>query len=204
VRWTMSIRTGAQVASPQFGRNISSFYRAGTFRKASLKHLIPAGATVSFQMLVVWIALTLTLSRSRTRTSVPPSDWSGTRSPIRMLTGRRFLSSLAHGIRQGAAVAVLCAALFAALLGAVDESSPAVDPGRSMEFFDWVARLRGRVDGRLPVRRSRHRSFLPPHAEKSPLFPRRYELNRHSFLRLICVPDMLWRFEIAESLEVAT
>jgi len=44
-------------------------------------------------------------------------------------------------------VAVLCAVLFAALLGAVDEFHQQWIPGRSMEFFDWVADFVGGSTG---------------------------------------------------------
>ena len=47
----------------------------------------------------------------------------------------------------GAAVAVVWAAIFAALLGGVDEFHQQWIPGRSMEFFDWVADFAGGTAG---------------------------------------------------------
>ena len=47
----------------------------------------------------------------------------------------------------GAAAAVIWAALFAALLGAVDEVHQQWIPGRSMEFIDWVADVTGGTAG---------------------------------------------------------
>jgi VanZ family protein len=44
-------------------------------------------------------------------------------------------------------VAVVLAAIFAALLGAVDEFHQQWIPGRSMEFFDWVADFAGGTAG---------------------------------------------------------
>lgn len=48
---------------------------------------------------------------------------------------------------KSAGVAVLCAVFFAALLGAVDEFHQQWVPGRSMEFFDWVADVAGGSTG---------------------------------------------------------
>jgi len=47
----------------------------------------------------------------------------------------------------GAVVAVVWAAIFAALLGAVDEFHQQWIPGRSMEFIDWVADFAGGTAG---------------------------------------------------------
>lgn len=99
-------------------------------------------------MLAGWVALTLTL------TSIP--------NPV---FGLSFpgADKLAHfgfyGVAgflfvlwrretgKGAAVAVVWAAIFAALLGAVDEVHQQWIPGRSMEFLDWVADFAGGTAG---------------------------------------------------------
>ena len=47
----------------------------------------------------------------------------------------------------GAVVAVVWAAIFEALLGAVDEFHQQWIPGRSMEFIDWVADFAGGTAG---------------------------------------------------------
>ncbi|MGB7630740.1 MAG: VanZ family protein [Candidatus Deferrimicrobium sp.] len=48
---------------------------------------------------------------------------------------------------QGATAAVLSAAIFAALLGAVDEFHQQWIPGRSMELLDWAADFAGGTAG---------------------------------------------------------
>ena len=50
-------------------------------------------------------------------------------------------------IGTGAVAAVVWAAIFAALLGAVDEVHQQWIPGRSMEFPDWVADFAGGTAG---------------------------------------------------------
>ena len=50
-------------------------------------------------------------------------------------------------IGKGAAVAVVWAAIFAALLGAVDEFHQQWIPGRSMDLLDWVADFAGGTAG---------------------------------------------------------
>ena len=48
---------------------------------------------------------------------------------------------------KGAAVAVVRAAIFAALLGSVDEFHQQWIPGRSMEFLDWMTDFAGGTAG---------------------------------------------------------
>ena len=48
---------------------------------------------------------------------------------------------------KGAATAVVWAAIFAALLGAVDEYHQQWIPGRSMDLLDWVADFSGGTAG---------------------------------------------------------
>ena len=48
---------------------------------------------------------------------------------------------------RGAAVAVVWAAIFAALLGAVDEFHQQWIPGRSMDLLDWAADFAGGTAG---------------------------------------------------------
>jgi VanZ family protein len=99
-------------------------------------------------MLAVWVVVTLTL------TSIPNPQFGPTfRGADKVAhfgfygaTGFLFvLWRMESG--KGAAVAVLCAAFFAALLGAVDEFHQQWIPGRSMEFFDWVADFTGGSTG---------------------------------------------------------
>jgi VanZ family protein len=47
----------------------------------------------------------------------------------------------------GAAAAVICTSIFAALLGAVDEFHQQWIPGRSMELLDWAADFAGGTAG---------------------------------------------------------
>ena len=99
-------------------------------------------------MLAVWVVVTLTL------TSIPNPQFGPTfRGADKVAhfgfygaTGFLFvLWRMESG--KGAAVAVLCAAFFAALLGAVDEFHQQWIPGRSMEFFDGVADFAGGTAG---------------------------------------------------------
>ena len=98
-------------------------------------------------MLAVWVALTLTL------TSIPNPE-------VAMFPGADKVAHFGiYGVAgflfvlwrretgNGAAGAVVWAAIFAALLGAVDEFHQQWIPGRSMEFFDWVADFAGGTAG---------------------------------------------------------
>jgi VanZ family protein len=99
-------------------------------------------------MLAVWVAFTLTL------TSIPNPQLAPTFLGADKVAHFGFygvggflfvLWRMESG--KAAVVAVLCAALFAALLGAVDEFHQQWIPGRSMEFFDWVADFTGGSTG---------------------------------------------------------
>jgi VanZ family protein len=99
-------------------------------------------------MLAVWVAIMLTL------TSIPNPQFGPTflgadkiaHFGVYGAAGFLFvLWRLESG--KGAAVAVLCAAIFAALLGGVDEFHQQWVPGRSMEFLDWVADFTGGSTG---------------------------------------------------------
>jgi VanZ family protein len=99
-------------------------------------------------MLAVWVAFTLTL------TSIPNPQLTPTFLGADKVAHFGFygvggflfvLWRMESG--KAAVVAVLCAALFAALLGAVDEFHQQWIPGRSMEFFDWVADFAGGSTG---------------------------------------------------------
>jgi VanZ family protein len=98
-------------------------------------------------MLAVWVALTLTL------TSIPNSE-------VAMFPGADKVAHFGfYGVvgflfvlwrretGSAAAGAVVWGAIFAALLGAVDEFHQQWVPGRSMEFFDWVADFAGGTVG---------------------------------------------------------
>jgi len=99
-------------------------------------------------MLAGWVALTLTL------TSIPnpefPPSFQGADKVVHFgIYGvMGFLVVLwRRETGKGAAVAVVWAAIFAALLGAVDEFHQQWIPGRSMEFLDWVADFAGGTAG---------------------------------------------------------
>lgn len=99
-------------------------------------------------MLTGWVAFTLTL------TSIPNPQFG------RLFPGADKVAHFCfYGIvgflfvlwrresGQGAAAAVLSAAIFAALLGAVDEFHQQWIPGRSMELLDWAADFAGGTAG---------------------------------------------------------
>ena len=99
-------------------------------------------------MLAGWVALTLTL------TSIPnpefghlfPGADTAAHFGFYGIAGFLFvLWRMESG--KGAAVAVLCALFFAALLGAVDEFHQQWIPGRSMDLLDWVADFAGGTAG---------------------------------------------------------
>lgn len=99
-------------------------------------------------VLVVWVALTLTL------TSIPNPQFGPTFRGADKVAhfgfygGAGFLFVLWRmESGKGAAMAVLWALLFAAFLGAVDEFHQQWIPGRSMEFYDWVADFTGGSTG---------------------------------------------------------
>ncbi len=99
-------------------------------------------------MLTGWVALTLTL------TSIPNPEFGPSFPGADKIAHFGFYGVMGflfvlwrREIGTGAAVAVVLAAIFAALLGAVDEFHQQWIPGRSMEFFDWVADFAGGMAG---------------------------------------------------------
>jgi len=99
-------------------------------------------------MLAGWVALTLTL------TSIPNPEFGPSFPGADKIAHFGFYGVMGflfvlwrREIGTGAAVAVVLAAIFAALLGAVDEFHQQWIPGRSMEFFDWVADFAGGTAG---------------------------------------------------------
>ena len=99
-------------------------------------------------MLAGWVAFTLTL------TSIPNPDF-GPLFPgadkvahFGCYGGAGFLFVLWRRENgTGAVAAVVWAAIFAGLLGAVDEFHQQWIPGRSMAFIDWVADFSGGSTG---------------------------------------------------------
>ena len=101
-----------------------------------------------FAMLAGWVALTFTL------TSIPNPEFgylfpgSDTIAHFAFYGVMGFLFVLwRREVGTGAAAAVLWAAIFAALLGAVDEFHQQWIPGRSMEFLDWATDFLGGTAG---------------------------------------------------------
>ncbi len=101
-----------------------------------------------FAMLAGWVALTLTL------TSIPNPEFGPSFPGADKVAHFGFYGVAGflfvlwrREIGAGAAVAVVWAAIFAALLGAVDEFHQQWIPGRSMEFLDWVADFAGGTSG---------------------------------------------------------
>jgi len=99
-------------------------------------------------MLAGWVALTLTL------TSIPNPEFSplfpgaDTAAHFGFYGVMGFLFVLwRRETGKGAVAAFLSAAIFAALLGAVDEFHQQWIPGRSMELLDWVADFAGGTAG---------------------------------------------------------
>ena len=99
-------------------------------------------------MLAGWVALTLTL------TSIPNPEFGPTFPGADKIAHFGFYGVAGflfvlwrREAGTGAAAAVVWAALFAALLGAVDEVHQQWIPGRSMEFIDWVADFTGGTMG---------------------------------------------------------
>lgn len=99
-------------------------------------------------MLAGWVALTLTL------TSIPNPDFGPTFPGADKIAHFGFYGVMGflfvlwrREIGTGAAAAVVWAALFAALLGAVDEFHQQWIPGRSMDLLDWAADFAGGTAG---------------------------------------------------------
>lgn len=99
-------------------------------------------------MLAGWVALTLTL------TSIPNPDFGPTFPGADKIAHFGFYGVMGflfvlwrREIGTGAAAAVVWAAIFAALLGAVDEFHQQWIPGRSMDLLDWAADFAGGTAG---------------------------------------------------------
>lgn len=99
-------------------------------------------------LLAGWVALTLTL------TSIPNPEFGPSFPGADKVAHFGFYGVAGflfvlwrREAGKGAAVAVVFAAIFAALLGAVDEFHQQWIPGRSMELLDWVADFAGGTAG---------------------------------------------------------
>jgi len=99
-------------------------------------------------MLAGWVALTLTL------TSIPDLDVGPSFPGADKIAHFGFYGVAGflfvlwrREIGTGAAVAVVWAAIFAALLGAGDEFHQQWIPGRSMDLLDWAADFAGGTAG---------------------------------------------------------
>jgi VanZ family protein len=99
-------------------------------------------------MLAGWVALMLTL------TSIPNPDFGPTFPGADKIAHFGFYGVAGflfvlwrRETGTGAAAAVILAAIFAALLGAVDEVHQQWIPGRTMEILDWEADLAGGTAG---------------------------------------------------------
>ena len=99
-------------------------------------------------MLAGWVALTFTL------TSIPNPEFGPSFPAADKVVHFVFYGVMGflfvlwrREIGAGAAAAVVWAAIFAALLGAVDEFHQQWIPGRSMDLLDWVADFGGGTAG---------------------------------------------------------
>jgi VanZ family protein len=99
-------------------------------------------------MLAGWVALTLTL------TSIPNPEFGPSFPGADKIAHFGFYGVAGflfvlwrRETGKGAVVAMVWAAVFAALLGAGDEFHQQWIPGRSMEFFDWMADFAGGTAG---------------------------------------------------------
>ena len=101
-----------------------------------------------FAMLTAWVVLTLTLTSIPNPQFGPTFEGADKAAHFGFYGAAGFLFVLWRmESGKGAAAAVLYAAFFAALLGAVDEFHQQWVPGRAMEFFDWVADFTGGSTG---------------------------------------------------------
>ena len=99
-------------------------------------------------MLAGWVALTLTLTSIPDPEFGPSFPGADTIAHFGFYAVMGFLFVLwRREIGTDAAAAVAWAAIFAALLGAVDEFHQQWIPGRSMELLDWVADFAGGTAG---------------------------------------------------------
>jgi len=99
-------------------------------------------------MLAAWVALTLTL------TSIPDPVFGASFPGADKLAHFAFYGVMGflfvlwrREIGTEAAAAIVWAAIFAALLGAVDEFHQQWIPGRSMELLDWATDFAGGTAG---------------------------------------------------------
>jgi len=101
-----------------------------------------------FAMLAGWVALTFTLTSIPNPEFSPLFPWSDKIAHFAFYGVMGFLFVLwRREVGTEAAAAVLWAAIFAALLGVVDEFHQQWIPGRSMELLDWVADFTGGTTG---------------------------------------------------------
>ncbi|OGP19180.1 MAG: hypothetical protein A2X91_03915 [Deltaproteobacteria bacterium GWB2_65_81] len=99
-------------------------------------------------MLAGWVLLTLTLTSIPNPEFAPSFPGADTLAHFGFYGVAGFLFVLwRRESGRGAAAAVLSAAVFAALLGAVDEVHQRWIPGRSAELLDWVADFAGGTAG---------------------------------------------------------
>jgi VanZ family protein len=99
-------------------------------------------------MLAGWVALTLTLTSIPNPEFAPSFPGADKIAHFGFYGVAGFLFVLwRREIGTGSAMAVVWAAIFAALLGAVDEFHQQWIPGRSMELLDWVADFAGGTAG---------------------------------------------------------
>lgn len=95
-------------------------------------------------MLAGWVILTLTLTSIPDPEFGPAFPGADTLAHFGFYGVAGFLFTLRRRESgRGAASSVLSAAIFTALLGAVDEVHQRWIPGRSMELLDWVADFAG-------------------------------------------------------------
>jgi len=126
-------------------------------------------------MLAGWVALTLTLTSIPNPEFAPSFPGADKMAHFGFYGVAGFLFVLwRREIGKGAAGAVVWAAIFAALLGAVDEFHQQWIPGRSMDLLDWVADVVGGTAGGFcsAVAASMLPSLLTP---KDPPFSRAFK-----------------------------
>ena len=101
-----------------------------------------------FWMLAAWVALTLTLTSIPNPKFGPSFPGADKVAHFGFYGVAGFLFVLWRRVTgTGAAAAVACAAIFAALLGAVDEVHQQWIPGRTMDLLDWAADFAGGTAG---------------------------------------------------------
>lgn len=101
-----------------------------------------------FALLAAWVALTLTLTSIPNLDVGPNFPWADKVAHFGFYCVAGFLFVLwRRETGKGAAVAMVWAVIFAALLGFVDEFHQQWIPGRSMDLLDWVADFAGGTAG---------------------------------------------------------